>query len=109
MQKWPPCQQGGHFFAFGRTRYVCQPGGWVLPECVYSRDYLGSLFVGEGRRHREREFLAVDALGDGEQVRHLQQSASAVAFLGVGWDGVVDQCLYAMVGKMLLQLVSPGA
>ncbi len=35
----------------------------------------------------ERELLAVDALGDGEQVRHLQQSASAVAFLGVGGRG----------------------
>ena len=51
------------------------------------------------------EFLTVNALGDGQR----QLAPFAVALLTVGWDGVVDECLYAVLREVLLQLVAARA
>lgn len=71
---------------------------------VDEADYLGDFGVGHDGGDGEGEFLGVDLFGDGEgEVVELW-----VAFLTVGWDGVVDDCLDAVVGEVLLELVAVG-
>lgn len=65
---------------------------------VDEADYFGDFLIGHHGGDGEGELLGVDLLGDREgEVVELR-----VAFLTVGRDGVVDDGLHAVVGKVLL-------
>ena len=60
------------------------------------------LIVSHYRADGEAEDLGVDAFGDGKG----EVVPFPVCFLLVWWDGVVDECLYALFGQMGLKLVA---
>ena len=66
--------------------------------------FFHSLMAGDG------EFLTMDALSDGERGRGGEEVGGfGVATLLMGRYGIVDLGLHAMIGKVLLELVTTGA
>ena len=66
--------------------------------------HMGSLVGTEHRTDRQAQLLTVYLLGDGQR----EVAVLRITGLPVRRYGVMNECLYALLGKMLLQTVAPG-